>query len=88
MPDGFALSCDTMDAVVSGDSYVMVPLEGDMHARSLLAGTLVCLPGIGVLFAAPLESVGQVRAPLVLLGVGLGLAKPGGSGRFARAHHP
>jgi MFS family permease len=60
-----------------GASVVAGRLTDRFGARPVaLAGTLVGLAGIGVLLAAPLESAGQVRAPLVLLGVGLGLANP------------
>jgi MFS family permease len=41
-----------------------------------LAGTLVCVAGVGVLLAGPMESSGELRLPLVMLGVGLGLANP------------
>jgi len=41
-----------------------------------LAGGLVCLAGIIALAAAPLAAVGDVRIPLALLGVGIGLANP------------
>jgi MFS family permease len=60
-----------------GASVVAGRLTDRFGARPVaLAGTLICLTGIGVLLAAPLESAGQVRAPLVLLGGGLGLANP------------
>ena len=41
-----------------------------------LVGTLVCLAGSGVLLVGPLESSGEARVPLVLIGVGLGFANP------------
>jgi MFS family permease len=41
-----------------------------------LAGTLVCLAGIATLGMTPLHSAGDVRLPLALLGVGIGLANP------------
>jgi MFS family permease len=39
-------------------------------------GTLVCLTGVVMLWALPLTSSGDVRLPLALLGVGIGLANP------------
>lgn len=39
-------------------------------------GSVLCLAGIGALFAVDLDSAGVVRLPLVLLGVGLGLCGP------------
>ncbi|MDF2967187.1 MAG: permease of the major facilitator superfamily [Nocardioidaceae bacterium] len=60
-----------------GASVVAGRLTDRFGARPVaLAGTLIGLAGIGALLAAPLESAGQMRAPLVLLGVGLGLANP------------
>lgn len=41
-----------------------------------VAGTLVCLAGVLVLWLAPLGSAGAARLPLALLGVGIGLANP------------
>ncbi len=60
-------------------------------ARSVaLAGTLVCLTGVALLLAGTLRSSGEVRLPLVLLGLGLGLANPAAQAaslaRVARAY--
>jgi MFS family permease len=41
-----------------------------------LAGTLVCLVGVVALWAVPMSASGDVRLPLALLGVGIGLANP------------
>ena len=41
-----------------------------------LAGGLVCLAGIAALAMGPLEAPGDVRVPLALLGIGIGLANP------------
>ncbi len=41
-----------------------------------VTGSLVCLAGLVVLRAVALSSAGQVRLPLALLGVGLGLCGP------------
>jgi MFS family permease len=41
-----------------------------------VAGSLVCLAGLGVLAAASLSTFGPVRLSLALLGVGIGLAAP------------
>lgn len=41
-----------------------------------VAGSLVCLAGLGVLVAGSLSTSGQVRLPLALLGIGIGLATP------------
>ena len=40
------------------------------------AGTLVCLTGVALLLGGSLRSADEVRLPLVLLGLGLGLANP------------
>ncbi|MFL6089348.1 MAG: MFS transporter [Aeromicrobium sp.] len=41
-----------------------------------LAGTVTCLLGVVLLWLTPLSSPGEVRLPLALLGVGIGLANP------------
>jgi MFS family permease len=41
-----------------------------------IAGTLACLAGVVLLWAQPLTAPGDVRLPLALLGVGIGLANP------------
>ena len=41
-----------------------------------IAGTLACLAGVVLLWAQPLTAPGDVRVPLALLGVGIGLANP------------
>jgi len=41
-----------------------------------IAGGLVCLSGVGALALGPLDAAGDVRVPLALLGVGIGLANP------------
>jgi MFS family permease len=41
-----------------------------------VAGSLVCLAGLGVLAAASLSTSGPVRLSLAMLGVGIGLAAP------------
>lgn len=41
-----------------------------------ITGTLVCLLGVVMLWALPLTSAADVRLPLALLGVGIGLANP------------
>ena len=41
-----------------------------------IAGTLVCLGGVVLLLVQPLTSASEVRLPLALLGVGIGLANP------------
>jgi hypothetical protein len=41
-----------------------------------VTGSLVCLAGLVVLRVVALSSAGQVRLPLALLGVGLGLCGP------------
>jgi MFS family permease len=48
-----------------------------LGARALaVTGSLICLAGLVVLRAAALDSAGQVRLPLALLGIGLGLCGP------------
>ncbi|MCW2720607.1 MAG: hypothetical protein JWR81_4429 [Pseudonocardia sp.] len=41
-----------------------------------VVGSLACLAGLGMLAASGLTSPGQVRLPLVVLGIGIGLATP------------
>lgn len=41
-----------------------------------VTGSVLCLVGIGILLAGDLRSSGEVRLPLALLGVGLGLSGP------------
>jgi MFS family permease len=41
-----------------------------------VGGSLLCLAGIAALFAVDLDSAGDVRIPLALLGIGLGLCGP------------
>lgn len=41
-----------------------------------VGGSLICLAGLGVLAASGLSTSGQVRLPLALLGIGIGLATP------------
>jgi MFS family permease len=41
-----------------------------------VTGSVLCLVGIGVLLTGDLGSVGEVRLPLALLGIGLGLSGP------------
>ncbi|HEX8759003.1 MAG TPA: MFS transporter [Pseudonocardiaceae bacterium] len=41
-----------------------------------VAGSLVCLAGLGVLAAGNLSTLGQVRWALVVLGIGIGLVAP------------
>lgn len=46
-------------------------------ARAIaVAGSLSCLAGMVLLSAQPLDVAGEVRVPLVLLGIGLGLCGP------------
>lgn len=60
-----------------GTSVVAGRLTDRFGPRLLaLAGTLVCLLAAGLLFSGSLESSDEVRLPLALLGVGLGLANP------------
>ena len=52
-------------------------LTDRVGARALaVTGSLICLAGLVVLRAVALDSAGQVRLPLALLGVGLGLCGP------------
>ncbi len=58
-------------------SLVAGRLADVLGARPLATcGSLLCLAGITVLFAADLSSAGDVRLPLTLLGLGIGLTSP------------
>lgn len=60
-----------------GSSILAGRLADRFGARLVaLAGTLVCLAGVGVLLAGSLESSSEARLPLVLVGVGVGFANP------------
>lgn len=58
-------------------SLVAGRLTDRFGARPLATtGSLLCLAGITVLLATDLDSAGEVRLPLVLLGLGIGLTSP------------
>jgi MFS family permease len=58
-------------------SLVAGRLTERLGPRALaVAGSLACLSGIVILLAADLDTSGEVRLPLALLGVGLGLCGP------------
>jgi MFS family permease len=67
----------TMMAATVATSAVAGRLVDRMGARVIaVTGSLACLAGLGVLAASGLTAPGQVLAPLVLLGLGIGLATP------------
>ncbi len=60
---------------------LMSPIAGRLTdrfgARPLaVCGSLLCLAGIAALLASDLESTGEIRVPLALLGLGIGLTSP------------
>ena len=58
-------------------SLVAGRLTDRLGSRALaVAGSLVCLGGMVVLLTADLDAAGEVRLPLALLGIGLGLCGP------------
>lgn len=67
----------TMMAATVATSAVAGRLVDRLGARVIaVTGSLACLAGLGVLAASGLTAPGQVLAPLVLLGLGIGLATP------------
>ncbi len=66
-----------MMAATVATSVVAGRLVDRLGARAIaVSGSLVCLAGVGVLAASSLTAPGQVVVPLVLLGLGIGLATP------------
>lgn len=67
----FMMLAMVITSVIAGrltDVFGSVPLA--------VAGTLVCLSGVLVLWSGHVASASEIRLPLVLLGIGLGLANP------------
>ena len=67
----------TMMAATVATSVVAGRLVDRLGARIVaVTGSVACLAGVGVLAASGLTTPGQVLVPLVLLGLGIGLATP------------
>ncbi len=67
----------SMMAATVATSVVAGRLVDRLGARPVaVTGSLACLAGVGVLAASSLTAPGQVLLPLVLLGLGIGLATP------------
>ena len=60
-----------------GTSLVAGRLTERFGSRAVaVTGALICLAGVVVMRVVPLDSAGQVRLPLAMLGIGLGLCGP------------